>query len=150
MISNCHNWARSPVAPTYVYSENSGFLVRKGRSWFGYCGLAAEPAGGQFFGGEWHADYKHSSSTWASKIECRTDKIWLKYKFSPFFVNFGRHPYKKTNPQWVIKSQTAMECAGHMKGVHQEAKSALKPTQETMKENYDWRKGNTQEYQIGD
>jgi hypothetical protein len=63
---------------------------------------------------------------------------------------YGRHPYKGTNPQRQVKSQSAMEFADQMEKVHQETKATLTLAQETMKRNYDKKKGESRNYQIGD
>jgi hypothetical protein len=61
--------------------------------------------------------------------------------FSPFYGNYGRHPYKGKNPWWEAKSQSAIEFVEQIKKVQEETKAALKNSQETMKYNYDQRKG---------
>ena len=54
------------------------------------------------------------------------------------------------NPCQQVKSQSAMEFTDQMKKVHEETKAVLTMAQETMKCNYDRKKGETQEYKIGD
>ena len=59
------------------------------------------------------------------------DKIHASTGFSPFFTNYGRHPYKGTRRE--VKSQSAKEFAEQMEKVREETESALKRSQETMK-----------------
>ena len=70
--------------------------------------------------------------------------------FSLFYVNYGRHPYKGTNPRWEAKSQSAIEFVGHIRKVREEMEAALKQSNETMKKAYDRKKGESWEYQPGD
>jgi len=65
------------------------------------------------------------------------DKVQLSTGFSLFYVNYGRHLYKGTNPQWEAKSQSAIEFVEHIKKVREEAEAALKQSVEMMKRNYD-------------
>jgi transposase InsO family protein len=96
----------------------------------------------------------HRQSDWSEWLSCAefsyNNKVQSSTGFSPFFVNYGRHPYKGTNPRWQVKSQSAMEFADQMKKVHEETKAALTLAQETMKRNYDKKKGESRNYQIGD
>jgi Chromo (CHRromatin Organisation MOdifier) domain len=70
--------------------------------------------------------------------------------FSPFYVNYGRHPYKGTNPWWEAKSQSAIEFIEHIKKVCEEMEAALKQSNETIKRAYNRKKGESREYQPGD
>jgi hypothetical protein len=65
-------------------------------------------------------------------------------------MNYGQHPSKGTNPQQQVKSQSALEFADQMRKIHEETKTALMLAQQTMKCNYDRKKGESREYQIGD
>jgi hypothetical protein len=57
--------------------------------------------------------------------------------------HYGRHPYKGTNPRWEAKSQSAIEFVEHIKKVHKEMEAVLKQSTETMKRNYDQKKGDS-------
>jgi hypothetical protein len=96
----------------------------------------------------------HRQSDWSKWLSCTefsyNDKVQSSTGFSPFFVNYGRHPYKGTNPRRQVKSQSAMEFANQMKKLHEETKVALTLAQETMKRNYDRKKGESHNYQIRD
>jgi transposase InsO family protein len=68
----------------------------------------------------------HRQLDWSEWLSCAefsyNDKVQLSTGFSPFFVNYGRHPYKGTNPRRQVKSQSAMEFADQMKKVHEKQK----------------------------
>src|SRR6202030_954224 len=68
------------------------------------------------------------------------DKIHSSTGFSPFFANYGRHPYKGMNPRREVKSQSAKEFVELMEKIREETESALKRSQETMKKNYNKKK----------
>jgi hypothetical protein len=57
-------------------------------------------------------------------------------KCSPFFANYGRHPNKGTNQDLQVKSQSAMELAEQMWGVHEEVGVAISHAQRLMKMQY--------------
>jgi len=63
----------------------------------------------------------HRQSDWAEWLSCAefsyNDKVQSSTGFSLFYINYGRHPYKGTNPQWEAKSQSATEFAEHIKKV---------------------------------
>jgi hypothetical protein len=96
----------------------------------------------------------HRQSDWAEWLSCAefsyNDKVQSSTGFSPFYVNYGRHPYKGTNPRWEAKSQSAIEFVEHIKKVREETEAALKQSAETMKRNYDKKKGDSREYAPGD
>jgi hypothetical protein len=96
----------------------------------------------------------HRQSDWAEWLSCAefsyNDKVQSSTGFSPFYVNYGRHPYKGTNPRWDAKSQSAIEFVEHIKKVREETEAALKQSAETMKRNYDRKKGDSREYAPGD
>ena len=89
----------------------------------------------------------HRQSDWAEWLACAE----FSYTgFSLFYVNYRRHPYKGTNPQWEAKSQSVIEFVEHIKKVREETEAALKQSNETMKRAYDKKKGKSREYQPGD
>jgi hypothetical protein len=96
----------------------------------------------------------YRQSDWAEWLACAefsyNDKIQSSTGFSPLYVNYRRHPYKGTNPQWEAKSQSAIEFVGHIKKVHEEIEAALKQSNETMKRAYNRKKGGSREYQPRD
>ena len=96
----------------------------------------------------------HRQSDWAEWLACAefsyNDKIQSSTGFSPFYVNYGRHPYKGTNPRWEAKSQSAIEFVEQMRKVREETEAALKQSNEMMKRAYDRKKGESREYQPRD
>ena len=49
---------------------------------------------------------------WLSLAEFSyNDKVQSSTGHSPFFINYGKHPYKGTNPRQMVKSQSATEFA---------------------------------------
>jgi hypothetical protein len=55
----------------------------------------------------------HRQNDWKEWLPCTefsyNDKIQTATGFSPFFVNYGRHPYKGTNTRKEVKNQSAIE-----------------------------------------
>src|SRR6202041_635818 len=96
----------------------------------------------------------HRQMDWAEWLKCAefsfNDKVHSSTGFSPFYVNYGRHPYKGTNPRREVKSQSAKEFAEQMEKIREETESALKRSQETMKKNYNKKKSQAREYRAGD
>jgi len=96
----------------------------------------------------------HQQSNWAKWLACtefsHNDKIQSSIGFSPFYINHGRHTYKRTNPQWEAKSQSAIEFVEHVKKVQEETEAALKHSNKTVKRSYDRRKRDLQKYKLGD
>ena len=95
----------------------------------------------------------HWQSDWAEWLACAefsyNNNIQSSTGFSPFYINYGRHPYKGTNPRWEANSQSAIEFVEHIKKVHEETEAALKQSNETMKRAYD-KRGELWEYKPGD
>jgi hypothetical protein len=58
-------------------------------------------------------------------------------KCSPFFANYGRHLNKGTNQNLQVKSQSAIELAKQMQGIHEEVGAAISHAQRLMKTQYD-------------
>jgi hypothetical protein len=66
----------------------------------------------------------HRQSDWAKWLSCAefsyNNKVQLSTGFSLFYINYGRHPYKGTNPQCEVKSQSVIEFVEHIKKVREE------------------------------
>jgi hypothetical protein len=58
---------------------------------------------------------------------------------SPFFVNYRRHPNKGTNQNLQVKSQSVIELAEQMQGVHEEVSTVISHAQRLMKMQYNKR-----------
>jgi hypothetical protein len=71
-------------------------------------------------------------------------------KCSPFFANYGRHPNKGTNQNLQVKSQSAIELAEQMRGIHEEVGAAISHAQRLMKTQYDKRRRESRNYQKWD
>jgi hypothetical protein len=71
-------------------------------------------------------------------------------KCSPFFVNYGRHLNKGTNQDLQVKSQSMIELAKQMRGVHEEVGAAISHAQRLMKTQYDKQREDSRNYQKGD
>jgi hypothetical protein len=83
----------------------------------------------------------HRQNDWFEWLSCAefsyNNKVHSATGFSPFYVNYGKHPNTGVTPQRTVKSHGAEQFVEKMKSVHEEAKSALLQAQETMKRNYD-------------
>ena len=69
--------------------------------------------------------------------------------FSPFYLNYGQHPQKSTEPQREVETEAAEVFATWMKKIR-EAVAALKKTASDMKRYYDEGRQDAPEYQVGD
>ena len=68
---------------------------------------------------------------------------------SPFFINYGKHPYTGTNPRKEIKSQSAQEHADSMKKVWEETEASLKIAAEQMKHFHDRKHSASHDFKEG-
>jgi hypothetical protein len=71
-------------------------------------------------------------------------------KCSPFFANYGRHPNKWMNQNLQVKSQSAIELAEQMWGIHEEVGAVISHAQRLMKTQYDKQQKDSHDYQKGD
>ena len=69
--------------------------------------------------------------------------------YSPFFLNYGRHPWKGFKPQGQVKTESADEFTSCMKAVTDDANSALVKAAPTMKHFYDQKHGEVPAYEPG-
>jgi hypothetical protein len=58
---------------------------------------------------------------------------------TPFFLNYGQHPWKGQDMRKEVRNESAQGFADQMKKVREEAEAALCQSAEKMKENYDKR-----------
>jgi len=71
----------------------------------------------------------HRQNDWDQWLPCTkfsyNNKIQTSTGFSPFFVNYGKHPYKGTNTLKDVRSQSAIEVSQERSRIWEETKSAL-------------------------
>jgi hypothetical protein len=65
------------------------------------------------------------------------NKIHSSTGFTPFFLNYGQHPYKGTEPRTSSNNKAAKEFAKDLRDTHAEAKAALKKAAKDMKQFHD-------------
>ena len=70
--------------------------------------------------------------------------------FSPFYLNYGQHPQKSTEPQREVETEAAEVFAKQMKKIREEAAAALEKAASDMKRYYDEGRQDAPEYQVGD
>ena len=78
------------------------------------------------------------------------NKVNASTKVSPFRVNSGRDPRMGFEMRRQGKSEGAKEFAERMKGIQGEAQAALKKAQEEIKKQADRKRGEAEEYRVGD
>ena len=71
-------------------------------------------------------------------------------KQSPFFLNYGRHPYSGSNPRREPVNEAAGQFRDRMRQTHEEAQTALEQAALAMKKYYDRNRGQSVQYQPGD
>src|SRR3979490_1979865 len=77
--------------------------------------------------------------------------------YSPFYLNYGQHPRKFTEPRWEIETEVADMFERRMKKIREEAAAALKKAASDMKKAasdmkkyYDKGRQDVPQYQVGD
>lgn len=78
------------------------------------------------------------------------DKIQSSTGYSPFFLNYGRHPRKGIEPRTSVRAESADVFASRMHNLTQEATTALARVAEDMKCYYDKHHCEAPDYQPGD
>jgi len=78
------------------------------------------------------------------------NKVNTSTKVSPFRANSGRNPRIGFKMRKQGKSEGAKEFAGRMKRIQEEAQAALKKAQEEIKKQADRKRGEAEEYRVGD
>jgi transposase InsO family protein len=58
-------------------------------------------------------------------------------KNTPFFLNYGRHPWTGTDVHREVWNESADQFAKEMSKIHEDATAALRASAEKMKEQYD-------------
>jgi hypothetical protein len=78
------------------------------------------------------------------------DKIQVSTGYSPFYLNYGQHPRKSTEPQRETETEAADVFGKRMKKIREEATAALKKAASDMKKYYDKGRQDAPQYQVGD
>jgi len=65
------------------------------------------------------------------------DKIHSSTHYSPFYLNYGHHPWKGTEPKVETKNEEADEFVKRMKKIQEDAEASLNAVAEAMKKFYD-------------
>ncbi|TFK58168.1 hypothetical protein BDN72DRAFT_744012, partial [Pluteus cervinus] len=71
-------------------------------------------------------------------------------KYSPFYLNYGRHPNDLKSPCYLTKMQTVSEFVEELEAVRRETSVLLKWANQQMKKHYDRKQGGRIEYKSGD
>ena len=71
-------------------------------------------------------------------------------KQTPFFVNYGQHPWTGLDVRKEVHNESAQQFADRMKKVHEDAAAALRMAAERMKRQFDRHARASHEYQPGD
>jgi transposase InsO family protein len=88
---------------------------------------------------------------WLSLAEfSHNDKVNDSTHYSPFYLNWGRHPRKGVEPRRETKVEAAMEFVQRMEGIRKEAAAALERAARDMKTFYDRHHQEAPIFQPGD
>ena len=78
------------------------------------------------------------------------DKIQTLTGYSPFYLNYGQHPWKSTEPRREAETEAADVFVRRMQKIREEAVAALEKVVSDMKKFYDEGRQDAPEYHIGD
>ena len=78
------------------------------------------------------------------------DKIQMSTGYSPFYINYGQHPRKSTEPRWETETEAADMFERRMKKIREEAAAVLEKAASDMKKYYDRGRQDIPQYQVGD
>jgi hypothetical protein len=78
------------------------------------------------------------------------NKVHASTQQTPFYLNAGQHPRMGFEPIRKSKVEAAEDFAKRMKGIHEEAKSALTKAADEMKRFADHRRSKALKYKVGD
>ena len=78
------------------------------------------------------------------------NKVHSSTGYSPFFFNYGQHPYKGREPRTKVTNKSATEFKAELEEAGREAMAALKKAAEDMKRYYDKGKQPAKQYKTGD
>jgi hypothetical protein len=96
----------------------------------------------------------HRQNDWADWIAMAefsyNDKEHSSTGFTPFFMNYGLHPFKGTNIRREVPNESASEFQRRMKDTWEKARTNLQEAADRMKKFYDRKRGESVNYEIGD
>jgi hypothetical protein len=97
-------------------------------------------------------NYKQTDwADWMSLAEfAYNDKINSATGFSPFFLDYGQHPWKGIEPRQLGRNDSALDFADKMAKIRQDAISSLDHAANIMKRYYDKKRGKAVNYKVGD
>ena len=95
--------------------------------------------------------HQNDWAEWTSSAEfAYNDKAQSSTQHSPFYLNYGFHPWKGSSPRREGKVEAVKEFADQMQGIRKEAEAALHKATADMKKVYDRQRSPSLDYQIGD
>src|SRR5258707_6185556 len=96
----------------------------------------------------------HRQDDWSDWLDLaefiQNDHLHAGTKQTPFFTNYGFHPWKGQRNPFQSKHPASTEFVNRLHEVQDEAKAALELARQVMKEFYDRKKGRSKSYQTGD